>query len=363
MANHIRRDHGRFTDIVKKAVKKNFKDYISHHEMLVPRGKDTYAIPIPRIDLPKFVYGRKSVGGVGSGDGDIGTAISGSDKIGSSAGDSSEDHPIEVENSLEELSKMLCEELELPNLKDKGKQKIPWFSTKYRGISKVGPRSLVHRKRSIKEALKRNIIEGNYVAGQPFSLRKEDFRYRSPKRILLPDPRAVVFYLMDVSGSMGWEQISMVRNLSFWIDVYLSGQYKGIMHKYLLHDSKAWETDKHSFYHTSGRGGTKLSSAIVLADGMIEKDFSPIEWNIYLFHFSDGDNLGDDDDAVCLTRLDSMKTYINQYAFAQVKSETPGKFKKLLDEFFDEEKNIVTASLNEREDCYDVLKIFLGKGN
>lgn len=363
MANHIRKDHGRFTDIVKKAVKKNVKDYISHHEMLVPRGKDTYAIPIPRIDLPKFIYGHKSVGGVGSGDGDIGTPISGSDRLGSSAGDSSEDHPIEVENSLEELSKMLCDELELPNLKDKGKGSIRSDSKRYNQISRVGPKSLAHFKRSYKEALKREISEGVYVPGKAPLIIHPDLRYRTPKTIWLPDKRALVIYEMDVSGSMGFEQILLVRNLAFWIDTYLRGQYPYIVNKYILHDSKAWETDRQGFYHTSGRGGTKLSSGIILADKMIEKEFSPLEWNIYLFHFSDGDNFGEDDDTVCLARLGNMKTYINQYAFAQVKNETPGRFKQTLDDQLSDDENIVTANLNERDDCYDVLKIFLGKGN
>ena len=362
MAHHIERDHGRFSDIVRKETKKNMKEYISHHEILIPRGQKTYAIPIPRINIPKFVYGRKNVGGVGMGDGEIGQSISGSEGMGSGAGDDSADHPIEVEASLEELSKMLAEELELPNLKNKGKQNIPFLSKKYRGIAKTGPQSLIHRKRSIKEALKHAISEGTFVPGEALPLRKEDRRYRAPKHILMPDLKAVVFYIMDVSGSMGQPQILLVRNLAFWIDTYLTGQYPQIVNKYILHDSRAWETDKDSFYHTSGSGGTKLSSGIVLSKGMIETEFSPLEWNTYLFHFSDGDNLKEDDE-LSIEQLRIIKQYINQYAFARVKSEAMGDFHEILEANFGDDENIVTAVLNERDDCYDILKIFLGKGN
>ncbi|MBI4142015.1 DUF444 family protein, partial [Candidatus Woesearchaeota archaeon] len=353
MAHHIRRDHGRFSDIVRKETKKNMKKYISHHEILVPRGKDTYAVPIPRINLPRFTYGHKDVGGVGSGDGEIGTPISGSNKgIGSGAGDSSADHPIDVETSLEELSKMLAEELELPNLKNKGKKNIPFLSHKYRGIAKTGPSSLIHRKRSIKEALKRTIIEGTFVPGEALPLRKEDRRYKAPKPILIPDLKAVVFYIMDVSGSMGQPQISLVRNLAFWIDVYLRGQYPSTVNKYIVHDTVAKEVSQNIFYRTKGSGGTKLSSGILLADKMIETEFSPLEWNIYLFHFSDGDNW-DGDNQRCIDGLKAMQQYVNQYAFAKVKSEVMGDFDDIIEQNFSDDENIVTANLNERDDCYD----------
>ena len=99
---------------------------------------------------------------------------------------------------------------------------------------------------------------------------------------------------MDVSGSMTDEQKEIVRIEAFWIDTWIKAHYKGVETVYIIHDAAAQEVDEHTFYHTREIGGTKISSAYELADKIIDARYPPDEWNVYAFHFSDGDNWGDD---------------------------------------------------------------------
>ena len=90
------------------------------------------------------------------------------------------------------------------------------------------------------------------------------------------------------------EQKEIVRIEAFWIDTWIKAHYQGIETVYIIHDAVAQEVDEHTFYHTRESGGTKISSAYELGDKIITKRYPPDQWNIYAFHFSDGDNWGDD---------------------------------------------------------------------
>jgi len=253
---HIDKDQKRFRDIVNGRIKREFKRYIVKRELVIPKGNGKYALSMPRLDMPRFLYDPKQIGGVGQGEGEFGNE----------PGDKSAEHQKEVEVTLEELAKMFCESLQLPNLQNKGKQQIPCYSDKYKSISTAGPKSLVNFKRTYKEALKREITGGTYVPGQPISIRETDFRYKAPKTELKPSLNAGIIYKMDVSGSMSEEKKELVRTQAFWIDIFIRSQYERTENRYVIHDSAAKEVDQDTFYKTNTAGGTKLSSAIELAD-------------------------------------------------------------------------------------------------
>jgi uncharacterized sporulation protein YeaH/YhbH (DUF444 family) len=83
----------------------------------------------------------------------------------------------------------------------------------------------------------------------------------------------------------------------------LRSQYKGIESRYIIHDAMAKEVDRETFFHTRESGGTMISSAYKLCWKLIEENYSPNEWNIYPFHFSDGDNWSADDSSQCISLL------------------------------------------------------------
>jgi uncharacterized sporulation protein YeaH/YhbH (DUF444 family) len=229
----------------------------------------------------------------------------------------------------------------------------------------VGPESLRHFKRTYKAALKRQIASGTYNAKRPIVIPiREDRRYRSWKVAWIPESNAVIIYIMDVSGSMGEEQKEMVRIESFWIDTWLQSQYDGLEVRYITHDAAAREVDRHTFFHTRESGGTMISSAYKLCAEIIEADYSTGEWNVYPFHFSDGDNWSTDDTKACMELLkERVLPYVNQFGYGQVESPYgSGQFIKDLQEVFPEEEKIVLSEIPDREAIIKSIREFLGKG-
>ena len=196
---------------------------------------------------------------------------------------------------MDELAQIMAEELALPRIAPKGRANIVEEKDKYTGIRQAGPESLRHFKRTYKKALKRQIASSTYDPREPLVIPiREDKLYRSWNPISLPQFNAVVFYLMDVSGSMTDDQKEIVRAEAFWIDAWLKSQYDGVTTRYIIHDAVAREVDEHTFYHTRESGGTRISSAYNLANKIIDDQHPQMDWNIYIFHFSDGDNWGED---------------------------------------------------------------------
>ena len=282
----IRKDQNRFRDIVRGKIKENFKDYVTHGEMIGKREKDYVKIPVPSIEMPRFKYGPKQRGGVGQGQGKPGDALDGKASPGQGqAGNQEGQHQIEADLSFEELADILGEELELPRIEPKGGP-INSDKNRYSGLAPVGPEGLRHFKSSYKRALKRYISSGIYDEKNPVIVPiRGDYRYRSVKLTQKPHTNGVVIYLMDVSGSMGNEQKEIVRLESFWINAWLRKHYKGLETRFIIHDAVAREVDEHSFFHSSESGGTLISSAYNLCRDLIDNEYPQEKLEHLLFSF------------------------------------------------------------------------------
>jgi uncharacterized sporulation protein YeaH/YhbH (DUF444 family) len=359
----IEQDHSRFRQIVRGRIKKELRRYIARGELIGKQGDKLVSIPVPAVDLPSFRFGDNRPG-VGQGEGANGTPIPGQGEDGQ-AGDAPGAHVLEVEVTLEELARMLGEELELPHIEPRGKRSVVSRKDKYRSVRRAGPESLRHFKRTYRRALRRQIASGTYDPGSPRIVPiREDRLYRSWTETEEPQANAVVIYMMDVSGSMGDEQKEVVRIEAFWIDTWLKSQYKRVETRYIVHDAAAREVDAHTFYHLRESGGTKISSAYDLCRRLIDDNYSPQEWNIYPFHFSDGDNWGGGDTEICVNLLrDSLLPAVNQFSYGQVESPYgSGQFIKDLEEHFGSVEMLVTSKIDGKEGVVDSIKTFLGKG-
>ena len=368
MVRGIDPDSSRFKKIVRGKIRENLKRYISRGELIAKKGKNLVSIPVPQIDLPNFRYGQEEQGGVGQGPGEEGTPISGGEDSGSGpgAGEQPGEHILEVDVTLDELAEILGEELELPRIEPKGNKEIFTTKERYTGIHRAGPESLRHHKRTYKAALRRQIQLGNYKPERPAIIPvREDLRYRSWKTQKFPESNAVIVYMMDVSGSMGNEQKEIVRIESFWIDTWLQSQYRQIQTRYIIHDAAARLVDSHTFFNVRESGGTKISSAYKLARDLLDKEFPPEEWNVYLFHFSDGDNWGGDDTSFCMELLrEHLLPNVNMFCYGQVKSAYgSGQFIKDLSETFGEEEKLILSEINSRDEILGSIRTFLGKGH
>jgi len=365
----IDQDHGRFKQIVRGKIRENLKKYISQGELMGKQGKDVVSIPIPQIDIPRFRYSDKQGGGVGQGNGEEGDPIGGEEQEGEGqgkkAGKDAGEHVIETEITLDELADILGEELQLPNIENKGKSKIVDQKDRYVGIRRVGPSSLRHFKRTYRQALQRQISIGSYNPKHPIVIpTRDDMRYRSWKTEEEAVANAVIIYMMDVSGSMGDEQKEIVRIESFWLDTWLKKQYKGIETRFITHDAAAREVDRDTFFRTRESGGTMISSAYKLCTEMIEKDYPASEWNIYPFHFSDGDNWSVDDTMLCIDILkNKLLPVSNVFSYGQVESPYgSGQFIKDLREHLGKDERVITSEIKDRDAIMGSIKDFLGKG-
>mgnify|MGYP001240233500 CR=1 FL=1 len=368
MSLKIDQDHSRFRQIVRGRIRENLRKYISQGELIGKQGNDFVSIPITQIDIPRFRFGTKQRGGVAQGEGDSGSPLSPGDpstQPGHQAGDMAGEHLMEVDVTLEELAEILGEELELPRIENKGKNHITQDKDRYVGIRRTGPNSLRHFKRSYRRALRRQISMGTYDPQRPvvFPVR-DDMRFRSWKTQEQPAANAVIIYMMDVSGSMGDEQKEIVRMESFWIDAWLKNQYKQLETRYIIHDAVAREVDRDTFFRTRESGGTMISSAYKLANHIIKSEYPTSEWNIYPFHFSDGDNWSVDDTLLCIELLKSkLLPASNVFCYGQVESPYgSGQFIKDLRDNLLTDDRLVTSEIRDREAIVGSIREFLGKG-
>lgn len=372
MSYSIRRDHSRFRNIVKGLIKQDLKKYITHGEMIGKKGKDLVSIPVPQIEIPRFRFGSGQQNGVGQGDGEVGDSIGQGDQEGDQEGsgqkasDQAGEHVLDVDLTLQELAEILGQELQLPKIEPRGHKTLKAKAEKYTSIASQGPHSLRHFKRTFKNALRRQISSGTYDPKNPIVAPiPSDFKFRSWKTDVKHENSAVIIYMMDVSGSMGDEQKEIVRTEAFWINTWLKSQYKGLETRYIIHDAVAREVDEDTFYKTRESGGTLISSAYKLCQKIIETDYPPSEWNIYPFHFSDGDNWSGEDTKICMDLLtQTLLPQVNVFCYGQVESRYgSGQFyKDLAEQFGLDHEEVLLSKIESKDGILQSIKDFLGKG-
>jgi hypothetical protein len=326
-------------------------------------GQRTVSIPIPQINPPHFRFdkgGKK----VGQGKGEPGDIIGQGEQEGMGpAGEGRGQHIQEVEFTLDELAALLGEELALPNIEPKSRNNVQGGSIRYSGMRRVGPEGLRYFKRTYQEALKRQIMSGIYDPDDPVVIPiREDTRYRSWKEIPKPDSNAVIFYIMDVSGSMTTGKKELVRRTAFWIDTWLRAQYHNIRVHYIIHDWEAAEASEEIFYTIREAGGTKISSSYRLLLKLIRKNYSPDDWNIYAFQFSDGDNHEPDNEDALRLLVRDILPLVNQFAYAQILmgAAWSEQFYSVVKSI--EHEKLITWNISHESSILPAIKAFLGRG-
>ncbi len=377
MINKIEQDHQRFRQIVRGKIRRDLRRFITRGEFIAREGRKLVSVPIHDIDIPNIRYGDNS-GGVGMGEGEEGDAAPGQGQGGAQGGEDKGNHVLEVDVTLEELAEILGEELQLPRIEPKGEHRLTTVKDKYTGVRPEGPASLRHFKRTYREALKRQLAMGTYDPENPVIIPiKSDLRYRSWNEVKAPQSNAVIIYMMDVSGSMGAEQKEIVRLEAFWIDTWLRKNYEGIESRYIVHDVVAGEVDRETFFSIREDGGTRISSAYNAARELLDGSYDPADWNIYLFHFSDGDNSSEADNRLCVDVLSkSLLPVCNMFGYCQVASPYgSGGFVNVLRDAFgsgDSEESsepgdtpasrLITSKVRDRDDILDSIRTFFKSG-
>jgi hypothetical protein len=145
-----------------------------------------------------------------------------------------------------------------------------------------------------------------------------DLRFRNRVRVPVPTTRAVMFCLMDVSGSMDESRKDLAKRFFILLYLFLTRHYDKIEVVFIRHHTQAAEVDEENFFHATETGGTVVSSALVLMDEIIRARFPSSEWNIYGAQASDGDNWHHDSGRCRELLVDKILPKCRYFAYVQV---------------------------------------------
>lgn len=351
-------DYQDFLDVYSGKTRKELGKFINNGTIWKLRGKNgRLRLTIPRIDIPHIVRGKESTG-IGRGPGKPGDVVGKDDDPGqgNQAGQD-ESEGVNVDVSLEDVLKLLKDDLQLPNLKPKPQDIYEEKKIKYNDISLHGPESLRHQRRTWLQALKRMCASGEIhklhaVPGfaEPMQLVTPingDKRYRQYREINIPSSNAVIFFARDGSGSMDQYKCDIVSDMAWWLDVWIRHFYKRTERVYVWHDTVAQEVDENKFYRHRYGGGTTCSSALKLIAKQFEARFPPEKWNIYVFYFTDGENWGEDNQTFCETiQKEFPENVVNLIGITQILPwSSHDSLRKYVDDHLADCKNLKTTGI------------------
>lgn len=283
---------------------------------------------------PNFRDQDEEEAGGGSGEGEEGEVI-GEEQVrqqqkGSGAGPGQgegEEH--ELESSAYDLGRILTEQFELPNLKDKGKKRSLTRYTydltdRHRGFGQV-----LDKKATMRKIVETNIHLGNLpdvnnINPVDFLISPKDMVYRILSREKDFESQAVVFFVRDYSGSMVGKTTELVVAQHVMIYSWLLYQYANqVETRFVLHDTTAKEVpDFYTYYNSKVAGGTQVSSAYRLVNEIVEKENLAADYNIYIFHGTDGDDW-DTEGREAIPQLKTMMRYANRVGIT-IAQHSPG---------------------------------------
>ncbi|SFE25911.1 sporulation protein YhbH [Alteribacillus iranensis] len=358
-------DQRRHQEKVQEAIKQNLPDLISEENIIMSNGKDVVRIPIRSVDEYKIRYNSDNNKYTGQGDGDsqegdvIAREPGGKQKKGAAGrkpGDQAGEDYYEAEVSVLELEKILFNEMTLPNLQKKERDELVIEDIEFNDIRKKGLMGNIDKKRTILSAFKRNAMEGKPRINPIFN---EDLRFKTWNEKMKPESKAVVLAMMDTSGSMGrWEKF-MARSFFFWMVRFLRTKYETVDIEFIAHHTEAKVVNEDDFFSKGESGGTICSSAYEKALEVIEKKYPSNLYNIYPFHFSDGDNLSSDNKK-CLRLINQLMDLSSMVGYAEVNqyqrhSTLSQAYRKIDDIRFRR------YTLKQKSDVFHALKFFFSQ--
>ena len=366
-------DQERHKERVRDAIKKNLGSIVSNESIILSDGKKTVKVPMRSLDEYKFRYDHQKKKQVGQGDGNskVGDVIAregnqqGQGQGKGQAGNTGGQDVYETEIDIDEIAALIFEDLQLPYLKEKAKQEVPSTTTKFTEIRRSGVMSNLDKRRSILENIRRNARDVG--AAKIGNFKKEDLRFKTWEEDIRHESNAVVIAMMDVSGSMGEFKKYIARSFYFWMVRFLKTKYDNVKIVFISHHTEAKEVNEEQFFTQGESGGTVVSSAYKLALEIIKERFPTKDWNVYPFHFSDGDNYySDNDEAVRLA--DELIKICNLFGYGEIGEEGASSYRRssgaLLSLYKDHLKNkerFIGVRIDDKEDVYPALKEFFGK--
>ncbi len=354
-------DQERHKHKIREAIKKNLGEIVSEESIILSDGKKTVRVPIRSLDEYRFRYdpGRQQHAGQGNGKSKVGDVVAqeprpGKGKKGDAGKDAGHDY-YEAEVTMEELAAMIFEDLGLPNLEQKRQQELQTEAVRFTDVRKKGPMANLDKKRTIMENMKRNAAKGETKFGD---IKSEDLRFKVWEPTIKYQSNAVVIAMMDVSGSMGEFEKYIARSFYFWMVRFLRTKYNNVKIVFISHHTEAKEVTEEEFFHKGESGGTQVSSAYELALQIIKERYNPDDWNIYPFHFSDGDNLPWDNDR-CVQLVNKLMELCNIFGYGEIREghyRSPSTLMSAYNKITD--KKFTAVTISDKKEVYNALRKF-----
>ena len=323
-------DRRRHKQKINRAIRDGIQHIVADESIIGKDGKKKILIPVKGIKEYRFIYGDGSHNKqVASAPGKnikkgqkVGHARKKAGAPGRQASNESSDEYYEVELTLEELAEYLFENLELPDLEKKKFRFITEKKPKWQGHRTQGLRNRLSKKLTLKNKIKRklsSIRDGTFndEEDERFPFHDSDLKYKHYRAKPKENSSAVVFFIMDVSGSMSTQKKYIARSFYFLVYQFLRYKYDNIEIVFLSHTISAKEVCEEEFFSRAPSGGTMISPALELMNDIIEKRFHTSMWNIYGFHCSDGDNWPDDHQK-CLIETQKIVKKCQVYSFCEI---------------------------------------------
>lgn len=361
------RDAARHNKRVDEAVRKQLKDLISQQDIITSEGNKKVKVRLKYLDQYRFIHNRDRTDILGRDEYDeldegeiLYKPSAGGD--GSKAGDEAGELLFEAEYTIDQLTEMMMEELELPDLDESKKNEIVSDILEYTDRRKrSGVFACIDKRKTLLANIQRKAKEG-YKAGELIPIINDDLRFRTWNLAEERHSNAVIFLMMDRSGSMWEDKIYTVKALYFWIVKFLRLRYDRVEIKFIAHDFDARELNEKEFFTISDSGGTRVSSAYELCRNMIKHNYPSSIWNIYCFHASDGDSWNDEDECMKLVR-DIVDLGAKLFAYAEINMDDwRDGDSNLLAHFKAEVSHndrVLVAVIQEMSDILDTLQTFL----
>ena len=390
----------RYNSQIKKAV----SDAVNNRSIQDITSGESVSIPTRDISEPIFHQGKggkRTIVHPGNDQFITGDKInrpppgSGSGSGGGEASDSGEGNDdFNFQISKDEYLDLLFEDLELPNLQENQFNSIVEMKTRRAGYTSHGnpgnisiikslQNSLARRtalaggkKRKVKalqqqvdELTNQDEIEGQFVR----ELKKEiaelkeriskvpfidtfDLRYNNFEQYAIPNSQAVMFCLMDVSGSMDQPTKDMAKRFYILLYLFLTRTYKTIEVVYIRHHTQAKEVDEHEFFYSQETGGTIVSSALKLMDKIVTDKFPVNEWNIYAAQASDGDNWADDSPLCRKLLLDKIMPKVRYFSYIEITNRAHQTLWREYEKVAEEYSQFALQHIRQLEDIYPVFR-------
>jgi uncharacterized sporulation protein YeaH/YhbH (DUF444 family) len=182
-----------------------------------------------------------------------------------------------------------------------------------------------------------------------------DLRYRSRVRVPVPTSKAVMFCLMDVSGSMDESRKDLAKRFFILLYLFLTRHYEKIDIVFIRHHTQAQEVDEQNFFHATETGGTVVSSALVLMEEIIRARYPSSEWNIYGAQASDGDNWHHDSGRCRELLAEKLLPLCRYYAYVQVAEEEQNLWEEY-SQLVGEAKQFAMRKVTEASQIYPVFR-------